>query len=382
MSKSMHLLTIVGARPQFIKAAAISRTIDTEFIGRIRESVLHTGQHYDSNMSRIFFDEMSMREPDVQLNVGSAAHGTQTAQMLEGIEQALLKLTPDALLVYGDTNSTLAGALAAAKLGVAVVHVEAGLRSFNKSMPEEINRITADHCSSLLFSPTPKGIENLVSEGFSDRKEGPATIDRPVLYECGDVMLDNALHFRDLAKDKTSFLDEIGLREVKFALCTIHRPQNTDDPKKLQNILEGLIGIGLDLDLKIAFPVHPRTKIKLNTAGDHIQELINHERFVFLQPASYIDMLTLEHNCEIVLTDSGGVQKEAFFAKKPCVVMRPETEWVELVDNGNAILSDSDADRMQKAASDLMKAQLTFPNFYGDGKAASFICQKILEHLS
>lgn len=373
----IHILTIIGARPQIIKAAAISRAIQNHFSQRITEHLLHTGQHYDENMSNVFFEELGIPRPTYQLNVGSGSHGAQTASMIQGIEEILQAHHYDAVLVYGDTNSTLAGAIAAVKIHIPVIHVEAGLRSFNKTMPEEINRILCDHSSTLLFSPTQQGIENLRKENIVHH-EKPWSADAPAVFHCGDIMYDNSLHFAKTTTNANETLTKLGLTENTFCLCTIHRNNNTDDPQLLLEILSGLDAISKKHGMDMVLPVHPRTKSKLTAA---MQDLIqNNSRIKLTDPLSFIEMIALESTCAMVVTDSGGVQKEAFFFRKPCVIMREQTEWVELVKNGNARLTGADQNKILEAYEDLkaLESQMTWPAFFGNGKAAEFICEQIL----
>jgi len=378
------IVTIIGARPQIIKAAAISRAINTHFSSEIQEVIVHTGQHYDENMSAVFFEEMGIPVSKYNLQVGSGNHGIQTAKMIEGIESILLDEKPDAVLVYGDTNSTLAGALAACKIHIPVIHIEAGLRSFNKSMPEEINRIGCDHMSTLLFSPTAQGIQNLINEGFSTDTEGKASIDRPFVFKTGDIMFDNSLYFADLSQTTTTLLKSLGLHERPYVLCTIHRDANTDNPQNLSSIFKGLLEIGETTGWDIVLPLHPRTKNKMKENLDDTlsTKVFSNQKFHLIPPAGFIDMISLESNCQLVITDSGGVQKEAFFFKKPCIILRPQTEWVEIVDNGNAMLSGADKDKILHAFNTLReKTDYSYPSFFGDGKAAESICELILSSL-
>ena len=375
------IVTIVGARPQFIKAAAISRAIRTHFADQIQEYIVHTGQHYDPAMSEVFFSEMDIPREDANLQVGSGNHGAQTAKMLGGIEEIIISTQADAVLVYGDTNSTLAGALAAAKLHVPLIHIEAGLRSFNKKMPEEINRITSDHCSTLLFTPTPAGIKSLKNEGFDVDAKAPYDMNNPGVFLCGDVMYDNSLFFREKASSINS-IQGIGLEE-SFALVTIHRPQNTDIPANLDCILRALMQVADDRNMRMIIPLHPRTLNLMRQGHDALNADIEaHPLMSIIKPVSYLEMIALESGSNMVFTDSGGVQKEAYFFQKPCVIMRPETEWVELVENGNAILVGADGDKILAATKTLMgKSDFTYPDFYGDGFSAEFICKTIVENL-
>lgn len=374
----IKIVTIIGARPQIIKAAALSRAIKNHFSDKIKEVIVHTGQHYDENMSQIFFDELGIPAPDYNLGVGSGAHGAQTAKMIDGIEDILLKEKPDYLVVYGDTNSTLAGAIAASKIHIPIAHIEAGLRSFNKAMPEEINRICCDHCSTLLFSPTKTGYDNLVREGFNPENKRPFNIDNPGIYHCGDVMYDNSLYFGTT---------DYGLRTTDtvqkedYILCTIHRNNNTDEPKRLNSIIRALRR--LSEDKEIIIPLHPRTKKLLSTNLDEdiYNKFINNERIHITEPASFLDMIRLEKNASMVITDSGGVQKEAYFFKKPCIIMRSETEWKEIVEVGAAVIADADEERIIGAYKKFSAGiDLKFPDFFGDGKAAEFICNELINN--
>jgi UDP-GlcNAc3NAcA epimerase len=380
----MKIITIIGARPQIIKAAAISRAIHTHFKDQITELIVHTGQHYDDNMSAIFFSEMGIPEADYNLSVGSGNHGAQTAKMMEGIESILLKEQPNALLVYGDTNSTLAGALAAAKIHIPVVHIEAGLRSYNKSMPEEINRITCDHCSTLLFSPTNQGISNLIKEGFSTTTHSKASIDHPLVFKTGDIMFDNSMYFSSIANEKQGLVEKLQLTPREFILCTIHRDSNTDKPEHLNQIIRGLLQIQRISNQVLVLPLHPRTRKKMTELlePEVAEELQNNSRIQVIDPAGFLDMISLESNCSLVITDSGGVQKEAFFFKKPCIILREQTEWVEIVENGNALLVGSSEEKLIEAYQKLtIKKDFTYPPFFGDGHASEEICRLMIEHL-
>ncbi|MBI3133252.1 MAG: UDP-N-acetylglucosamine 2-epimerase (non-hydrolyzing) [Bacteroidetes bacterium] len=378
----MKLITIIGARPQIIKAAAISRAIRNHFSTQMHEIIVHTGQHYDENMSEVFFDELQIPRPHYNLQSGSGNHGKQTAKMLEGIETVILTEKPDAVLVYGDTNSTVAGGLAASKLLIPLVHIEAGLRSFNKSMPEEINRICCDHMSTLLFSPTRQGIENLKREGFNPENKPPYTIDNPHVYHCGDIMYDNSLYFSELASGR-SILKELDLKPG-FILSTIHRNNNTDDPVRLSAIFDALISITEIYQVQVVLPLHPRTRkmMEVNLSVELQQRLNSSTRIKIIPPVSFLDVIALEKNAGMIVTDSGGVQKEAFFFQKPCIILRPETEWVEIVENGNAILCDADKKRILDACNTFhQNPGLNYPPLFGDGKAAEFICKEILNQL-
>ena len=376
----MKLLTIIGARPQIIKAAALSRAIRNHYADQIQEVIVHTGQHYDDNMSQVFFDELHIPRPDYNLHVGSASHGVQTARMTEGIEALLIKEQPDFIVLYGDTNSTLAGAVAAAKIHVPIVHIEAGLRSFNKSMPEEINRIVCDHCSTLLFTPTKAGSENLKREGFPMDNDGPFTIDNPKVYHCGDIMYDNSLHFADIAEKKTDFIQRLGLTGKPFILSTIHRDNNTDQTERLSAIFKALIQ--LSKECQVVLPLHPRTAKLLKTNLDEgIQkQIFNSQSINLIPPVSFLEIIALERHAQLVMTDSGGVQREAYFFQKPCIILRHETEWVEIVETGNAILADADKDRILQAWHHFKDNPPTvFPEIFGDGHATEFMLDRILE---
>ncbi len=372
----MKLVTVIGARPQIIKAAALSRAIRNHYADRIHEVIVHTGQHYDDNMSAVFFDELGIPLPDYNLHVGSATHGIQTARMTEGIEEILLKEKPDAIVLYGDTNSTLAGAVAASKIHVPVIHIEAGLRSFNKSMPEEINRIVCDHCSTLLFTPTKAGLENLRREGFAVDEDGPSTgsgtdkptIDNPKVYHCGDIMYDNSLHFAALAEQKATVLKRLELENKPYVLATLHRDANTDHPERLDAILQAFTE--LSKDITIVLPMHPRTR----KHADGFQA----DNIIITEPVSFLEMIQLEQHAQLILTDSGGVQKESYFFRKPCVILRPETEWVEIVETGAATLADADKDKILKTSRHyLQHPPVDFPALFGDGHAAEFMLEKI-----
>ena len=382
----MKIITIIGARPQIIKAAALSRAIRNHYADKIQEIIVHTGQHYDDNMSQVFFDELQIPRPDYNLHVGSASHGVQTARMTEGIEALLIKEQPDFIVLYGDTNSTLAGAVAAAKIHVPIVHIEAGLRSFNKAMPEEINRIVCDHCSTLLFTPTKAGLENLKREGFPIDDSGVSTgsttaptIDNPKVYHCGDIMYDNSLYFADIAEEKTDIIQRLELAGKPFILATIHRDSNTDHPERLNAIFSALIR--LSKECQVVLPLHPRTSKLLKTNLDESlqKQLFASERIHLIPPVSFLEMIALERHALLVMTDSGGVQKESYFFKKPCIILRPETEWVEIVETGNAILVDADEARIMQAWQHFKGNPPTmFPEIFGNGHAAEFMLDKII----
>lgn len=379
-----RIVTIVGARPQIIKSSAINRAIQNNFKGELEEIIVHTGQHYDENMSQVFFDEMGIPYPNYNLNVGSGSHGAQTAKMIEGLETIFLQEKPDAVLVYGDTNSTIAGALAAIKIHIPVIHVEAGLRSFNKAMPEEVNRIACDHMSTLLFTPTITGLENLKNEGFKLHDVHKATANHPKVYHCGDIMYDNSLYFSSLSDERSRILKDLELQSENYILTTIHRDSNTDIAENMEQIFSALMEIHESSGLEIVLPIHPRTKHKLKEqlSAQLFQSVESMKGFKIIPPAGFLDIIALEKNARMIITDSGGLQKEAYFFEKPCVILRPQTEWVEIVENGNALLADASKQRILESFEKLYtKKDFTFPELYGNGKAALFICEKILADL-
>ena len=381
----IKIVTIIGARPQIIKAAALSRAITNNFSSQITEIIVHTGQHYDDNMSQVFFDELEIPLPNYNLNVGSGNHGKQTATMISAIEDVLLIEKPNAIVLYGDTNSTLAGAMAASKIHIPVIHIEAGLRSFNKSMPEEINRIMCDHVSTLLFSPTKTGFDNLIQEGFLSQTNAPYSIDNPKIYHCGDVMYDNSLFFSKISDVKTSIINDLKLKNNGFILATIHRNNNTDEPIRLNALFKSLNDISINYQLQIVLPLHPRTSNLLdrNLSKDLAEAIRLNSNFKIISPVSFLEMLALEKNCCLVMTDSGGVQKEAFYFEKPCVILRPETEWIELLENGAALIADADENKIKFSFEQLIaKKDLSFPKLYGDGNAAVFICSEIISQIT
>ncbi len=359
----MKILTIVGARPQFIKAAMVSRAIMKYNANApavcLTEEILHTGQHYDESMSRIFFDQMGIPAPVVNLHVGSGSHGAMTARMLEGIERAMIDRKPDWLLVYGDTNSTLAGALAAAKMHIPIVHVEAGLRSFNRQMPEEVNRVLADHLSALLLCPTHAAIENLSREGIAKG-----------VHHVGDVMYDAALAFGDIAEQESKIMEDLGIASREYLLATVHRAENTDDPDRMHSILEAFA----ELSLPVIFPVHPRTKVKI-TEMQTKHSFARAGNLHCIAPVSYLDMVRLEKHAKCVLTDSGGVQKEAYFHKVPCVTLRSETEWGETVSAGWNQVVGTSRDAIVSAVHSAKDGAVITE--YGDGDCAMKIIEVI-----
>ena len=378
----IRLLNIVGARPQIIKASAISRAIANYYSDKIDEILVHTGQHYDKAMSDIFFDELEIHKPNYNLGVGSAGHGRQTSLMITGIEEIILKEKPDCVVLYGDTNSSLAGAIAASKLHCPVIHIEAGVRSFNKVMPEEINRIMCDHTSTLMFAPTNAAFKNLMHEGFRPENSPPYSINNPKIYLTGDIMYDNSMFYADLAeKKKPDLLKSFSLERNNFVLVTIHRDSNTDNYERLHVILETMRELAESRQIKFIMPFHPRTIVTLKTKlTEFYKSLLSCKFIKIIPPASFLEMIMLEKNCRLIITDSAGVQKEAHFFKKPCLVLRKETEWTELVNNRTAMLVDADPEQIKDGFSHFdLNQEHVFPTFYGDCKTAEFILTEILQ---
>lgn len=367
----MKIITIVGARPQFIKAAAVSRAFanyNNQIKTKIEEKIIHTGQHYDYNMSDVFLQELALPKPCFWLNVGSSSHGSQTGAMLKLIEEILLTEKPNVVLVYGDTNSTLAGALAAAKLHIPIAHVEAGLRSFNKKMPEEINRVLCDHVSTMLYCPTQTAINNLKNEGIA---EGVKFV--------GDVMYDNLLYYTKISEAQSKVIESLDLSNQPYILATIHRAENTDYREQLNLIIKSLI-IASEIVGKTVLALHPRTKKKLLDYDIKIPE----DLIKIIEPASYLDLLSLLANASLVITDSGGLQKEAYFSKVPCITMRDETEWVETIEcDANRLVNASSlriAELISRFKTGTIKPNYT-GNFFGDGNAASLIVDNLIKNL-
>jgi len=379
----IKLITIIGARPQFIKAAAISRAIRTHFSDKVKEVIVHTGQHYDPEMSEVFFTQLHIPKEDYNLEVGSGSHGMQTAKMITAIEDVLLYEKPDGIILYGDTNSTLAGAVAASKLRVPIIHIEAGMRSFTKEVPEEINRIMCDHVSTLLFTPTQTGADNLYREGFSSTNEGPYHVDNPKVILCGDIMYDNSLFFKEVALTKSTILKDLELTPGAFSLVTVHRNNNTDDLARLERIFTSLDSLTHAAEAKFVVPLHPRTKKMIDKVPGLEKRLAGNKNLLIIPPASYLDMIALEANADLVITDSGGVQKEAYYFEKPCIILQGETPWVELVKNGCAELADADSTAIESAYYYFKKPEtkLNFVPVFGDGKAAEFTIAEILKYL-
>jgi UDP-GlcNAc3NAcA epimerase len=380
--KKLKILNIVGARPQIIKASAISRAIAGEFSGEVEEIVVHTGQHYDRELSDVFFDELEIRRPDHNLQVGSGRHGRQTGMIMERLEDVILNEKPDCVIIYGDTNSTLAAALAASKQHFPVVHIEAGMRSFNKTMPEEINRIMADHASTLLIAPTNAAFKNLMAEGFRPENLAPYSINNPRVFLTGDIMFDNSLFYADLAeRKKQDFITGLGVAESEFVLVTIHRDSNTDDPVRLNAIFSTIKELSETNSMPMIMPLHPRTMIALRNRAPELYAGMSDHRFIrVIPPVSFLEMILLEKRARLIITDSGGVQKESHFFSRPCIVLRKETEWVELVRNGTVKLADADPEKIRDAWNYFMEngSTLQYPGFYGDGKAAVTILKEVL----
>jgi UDP-N-acetylglucosamine 2-epimerase len=360
----MKIATVVGARPQFIKAAPISQALQA---AGHQEYLIHTGQHYDHGMSQVFFEELGLPEPDINLGVGSGTHGWQTGQILMRLEAALIAEKPDRVLVYGDTNSTLAGALAAVKLHIPVAHVEAGLRSFNREMPEEYNRVLTDHCADLLFCPTQTAVENLAREGITKG-----------VFWVGDTMYDAVLQFAEIAQHRSTIMKRLGLEPKHFLLATVHRPYNTDDPA----ILDSILTVFREQSETIVFPVHPRTRaciekfglISPGSSSNLSQPCAENMQLRLIDPVGYLDMLVLEQNARLILTDSGGMQKEAYFFGVPCLTLRPETEWVETVEAGWNILVGVDPLKIALTIKEYSWPTQLPPPLFGNGDTASRIC--------
>lgn len=356
-----RILTVIGARPQFIKAAVLSRCLAG--MDGHEEILVHTGQHFDANMSDVFFTELGIGAPAVNLGIAGASHGAATGRMLEALEQTMIEAAPDWVLVYGDTNSTIAGALAAAKLLIPVAHVEAGLRSFNRAMPEEVNRVLTDHCSDLLFTPTATASANLRAEGLPEAR----------ICQVGDVMYDVALQFGEIADRQSDLLARLGLERGGYVLSTVHRQENTDHPARLRAILEGLGRLAADRP--VVLPLHPRTRGRIEAQG--LGELA--ARLKLIDPVGYLDMVALEKNAAVIATDSGGIQKEAFFHGVPCVTLRDETEWTELVEAGwNRLCPPLDAAAIAEAVTAALGTRGAAVTPYGAGNAARLIANRLV----
>jgi UDP-N-acetylglucosamine 2-epimerase len=350
----MKILTVVGARPQFIKAAPVCRALRA---AGHTEVLVHTGQHYDHRMSQVFFDEMGIPAPDLNLGVGSGSHAQQTGEAMIGLERAMLEHRPDCVLVYGDTNSTLAGALAACKLRISLAHVEAGLRSYNRAMPEEHNRVITDHCADLLLCPTRTAVDNLAREGITRG-----------VHRVGDTMFDAVKEYAAAARARSDVLGRLGVAPGTFLLATVHRASNTDDADALRRILTALAGSGQ----RVVFPVHPRTRERLASL-DGAMPPLDASAVQLVEPVSYLDMLVLQESARAVLTDSGGMQKEAFFLGTPCITLREETEWVETVEAGWNVLVGTDTDAILDAIRAADDRRGEPPRLFGEGDAAERI---------
>ncbi|MEA3420558.1 MAG: UDP-N-acetylglucosamine 2-epimerase (non-hydrolyzing) [Acidobacteriota bacterium] len=368
----MKIATIIGARPQFIKAAMVSRVLRNR--QGVREILIHTGQHYDNNMSDVFFNELEIPAPDYNLGISADTQGAQTGRMLEAIEAVLITEKPDCVLVYGDTNSTLAGALAAVKLHIPVAHVEAGLRSFNRKMPEEHNRVLTDHCSKILFCPTQNAVDNLQAEGIISSAQYVTSLSANQLPRTvalvGDVMYDAALFFGDKAKRESHILEDLNLETKTYILATVHRAENTDNPARLMEIFKALDTVAGDIP--VILPLHPRTRKKLGDIK------FSPSNLNLIPPLGYLDMVLLEKNARLIVTDSGGIQKEAFFHKVPCVTLREETEWVELVEAGVNVLVGADKDRIMQGIDRMMKKKIDSNLVvYGRGDAGKRVVEAL-----
>jgi UDP-GlcNAc3NAcA epimerase len=380
----LKIITIIGARPQIIKAAAISRAIKNYFSHQIQEVIVHTGQHYDATMSQVFFEELEIPTPHYNLNSGSGTHGLQTGKMIIALEEVLLKEQPDALLLYGDTNSTLAGSIVASKLHIPIIHIEGGVRSGKKNIPEELNRITCDHLSTLIFVPTESGMQNLKHEGFNLEPILNPTITRPNAYYCGDIMYDNSLYFKEKALQKSKILEQYHLIPDSYYLATVHRDINTDNLEHLSAIFKAFLAIA-NLEMPLVLPLHPRTKKALqNLEPNLLSQILETKHLILIEPASFLEMTALEANAQLILTDSGGVQKEAYYFNKPCVILVEETAWKELEPTGCASLTGANTQKITDAVAhfNTKKTLLNFPPIFGDGRAAEFIIKKIIENFN
>ncbi len=377
----IKIVTIIGARPQFIKAAAISRAISTEFSEEIQEVIVHTGQHYDKKMSSVFFDELNIPKEKYNLQIGSGSHALQTANMLIEIEKVIVEEKPDAILLYGDTNSTLAACLVGIKLHKHIIHVEAGVRSYNKEFPEEVNRLICDNMSSLLFVPSDAGMESLKQEGFkTEGTTGEINASNPKVLRCGDIMYDNTLFFMENEKVQNApIFEEYNLPKENYILATMHRPSNVDQFETLENILKALNTVVENHGKTIVLPLHPRTK-KIIEENKDLSKWTENDQIKIIPPVSFLEMTALEKNADLIVTDSGGVQKEAYFMEKPCLIMLDETPWTELIESKNALLVGNDYDKIVNGANHYLSnsSELIFSPLYGDGKASEFICSEIV----
>ena len=358
------IYTILGARPQFIKAAPLSKEINSKYNDTLKEEIIHTGQHFDENMSGKFFEELQIKQPKYHLNINKGTHGANTGRMIEGVEEILIKKKPNAVIVYGDTNSTLAGALAASKLSIPIFHIESGLRSFNRKQPEEQNRVLTDHLSELCFAPTNQAVINLLNE----------SINKDRIIKTGDIMADSMRIFKEKANERNFLLKKFNIENQNFILLTLHRQENVDFKEILYSILKGISNI----KLPIIFPLHPRTKEKINKFG------LNHllKNFIILEPLGFIDMMFLEKNASLIVTDSGGIQKEAYFQKTPCITLRKETEWVELIEHGwNKLTNPNNYKEIENSINHELNNNLKRKNInlYGQGYASKEILESIMK---
>ncbi|MEW4281678.1 non-hydrolyzing UDP-N-acetylglucosamine 2-epimerase [Priestia megaterium] len=355
----LKVLTVIGARPQFIKACMLSNAFSSE--SNIQEIIVHTGQHYDENMSNVFLKQLKLPNPHYFLGTGSDTHGKQTAKMLLKLEDIIISEKPDIVLVYGDTNSTLAGSLAASKLHIPIAHVEAGLRSYNKKMPEEINRVLTDHLSTWLFCPSNTAVKNLENEGITQG-----------VYQTGDIMYDAVLYYKDVALQKSNILSDLKIAPKNYYLATVHRAENTDNPQRLTAILEAF----RQINETVLFPLHPRTKNKIKHWN--LENLISSSNIKIVEPLDYFDMLAVESQAGIILTDSGGVQKEAYMLGVPCITLRDETEWIETVNSGWNHLTGADMEKILEAARKISVPKAHTPLF-GDGETSKSICKSLMK---
>ncbi|SFH52588.1 UDP-GlcNAc3NAcA epimerase [Priestia megaterium] len=355
----LKVLTVIGARPQFIKACMLSNAFSSE--STIQEIIVHTGQHYDENMSNVFLEQLKLPKPQYFLKTGSDTHGKQTAKMLSKLEDIMMAEEPDIVLVYGDTNSTLAGSLAASKLHIPIAHVEAGLRSYNKKMPEEINRVLTDHLSTWLFCPSDTAVKNLENEGL-----------RQGVYQTGDIMYDAVLYYKNLALQKSTILSDLNIIPKTYYLATVHRAENTDNPQRLTAILEAF----RQINEIVLFPLHPRTKNKIKQWN--LENLISSSNIKIVDPLDYFDMLAVESQAKIILTDSGGVQKEAYMLGIPCITLRDETEWIETVDSGWNYLTGANMEKILEAVR-IISVPKIHPPLFGDGETSKLICKNLMK---
>lgn len=383
MNSKLKVTTVVGARPQFIKAGVVNRIIRDHFSDQIEEDIIHTGQHYDHGMSDLFFEQLDIPTPAAHLGIGSSGHGNQTGEMLIKLEQEFQNRKPDAVMVYGDTNSTLAGALAAVKIHIPIIHVESGLRSYLTTMPEEVNRVCTDHISSLMSCPNQTAITNLKKEGITDHS-GTCTADNPWVKFHGDVMYDNILFLREKFGNHCNLMDQFGLEENGFVLATIHRPSNTDSSETLQKLFSGLQHLADQNNLKVFLPLHPRTLKLAESSLDPAfwNAFKNDKNIIIHDPIGIIEIGQLVGKSRMVITDSGGLQKEAVFLNRPCIILRDRTEWVELVDCGWGKTVGFDPEKLANAYKELSQLSGSAPPLYGDGNAAQNLCSDILNAFS